>query len=170
MNEVNMWCCIFYSYLDIKSWLIHSFSWASYTVEKGSGLLSLFWSNPIVSYSSQRNTQQRPCAAPLTSVRHNHVGHATIHHSFTSPIMSVSCYESQTTLHCISIRVDGNTTVCSTAADSTMSPLIVEVCKTKRSPVGHGAKQDTRADEWVLKWSYFSWYINRNSENTYYPS
>lgn len=77
------------------------------------------------------------------------------HHSFPSLIMSMSCYKSQTTLHCISIRVDGNTTICPTVTDLTMSPLIGEVCKTKQSPVGRGTKQETRVDEWVVKWACF---------------
>lgn len=55
--------------------------------------------------------------------------HSTCHfrHSFTSSIMCVSCYKSQTTLRCISIGGDGNTTIRPTAADSTMSPLIAGV-------------------------------------------
>lgn len=67
---------------------------------------------------------------------------------------------------CISIRADGNTTICPTVADLTMSPLIAEVNKTKRSPVGHGAKHETRADKWAVKRAYFSWHDDRNSEKT----
>lgn len=53
-------------------------------------------------------------------------------------------------LHCIFIRVDGNTTIYSRITDSTTSALIAQVCeKTKQSPVGHSAKQTqkTQSDE-----------------------